>query len=197
MQTCFKVALGAFIIACSPAIALEKLSDKYLIGFGDPKAPLKVTEYFSFQCPHCIWIFQKDFDKIKRIFIEDERIYWVFHPVPRDLVTVQALHCLSQLNDTQKMIFLEALLDVADGDDPSITSQLMMKAMEVFDKPMPLLQEREFLEETEAFVDAFHFLKQKDQVDAVPTIEVNSQLYPEDVPDFEFIQKIVKGRGVG
>lgn len=177
-------------ISCS----FERLHEKYLVTFGDPEAPLKVTEYYSFQCPHCIALFRKDFKKIQEEYIHSKNIYWTFHPIPADLLTVQGLVCLSQLNEDQKRLYLEAILEEAEIADPNITALMMIKAMELFGKPLPKLQEENFLQNAEAFRDAFEFLTQGEEISAVPTIEVNAKLFPNEIPTLDFIKTIAKKR---
>ncbi|MFI5343142.1 MAG: thioredoxin domain-containing protein [Chlamydiales bacterium] len=174
------------------ATALEKLPDKYLVTFGDPDAPIKVIEYYSFQCPHCIALFRSDFKRIHSEYINSKEVHWTFHPIPTDLATVQGLVCMSNLSETQKRLYLEAILEETEIGDPSITALMMIKAMKLFEKPLPKLQDQGFLENTDAFLDAFMFLKQGEEITAVPTIEVNSKLYQKEVPDFDFIKSIVK-----
>lgn len=184
--------LIALLTLSTPLFSFEKLHEKYLVNFGNPEAPLKITEYYSFHCPHCIALFRKDFGKIQKSYLDSDQIYWTFHPIPNDLVTLQGMICLEKLNDRQKQMFLEAILEETDISNAEITSALMKKAMEILENPVPNLQSDEFLEKSAAITDAFVFLKQKEQINAVPTVEVNSIIYPKDVPDFEFIQAVVK-----
>jgi Thioredoxin len=167
--------------------ALEKLPEVYTVSFGNPEANFKVVEYFSFHCPHCLALFRKDFKKIKENLIDSNKVYWVFHPVPQDLPTVQAMACFEKLTESEKCLFLEVMLEEADIQDPKITSKLMEKAMEIFQKPLPKLQEEEFLSNTESFQEAFKFLKQDDVVDAVPVVEINGKIFSRQVPDYDFI----------
>jgi hypothetical protein len=175
-----------------PISALDKLSEKYLVNFGNPQAPTKITEYFSFHCPHCIAIFRRDFKDIQKKYIDSNEIYWTFHPIPTDLVTAQGMVCLERLDGNQKKLFLEAILEETDIANPQITVLLMQKAMELLGNPIPLLQSDEFLEQSSVFQDAFTFLKQKEQISAVPTVEVNSRIYLRDIPDFEFIRGVMQ-----
>lgn len=180
------------IILCFPVwgFSLEKLDEKYLIVFGDPQATIRVTQYFSLTCPHCLSLFQKDFKAIKDKYLETKKASWTFHPVPLDALTVQAMDCLSKLQPNQKVIFLEALLDTLQIQDNSeVVLFLMQEAMKTFNQPIPELDEKAYIIKTQAFQDAFNFIKQEDCLDAVPAVEVEGILYRKEIPDQGFIEK--------
>lgn len=165
--------------------ALDKLKESYLIPYGNPSAPIKITHYFSFRCPHCIELFREDFKKIKALYLEE--IYWVFHPIPMDLLTVQGMVCLDKLDTREKRIFLEAILEEMVIDDSDLSVCMMEKAMEIFEKPITQLQDKDYLSQTAAFQDAFLFLKQEEKITAVPSVEINDKLYLKEVPNQVFI----------
>lgn len=87
---------------------LEKLDSSYLIKFGDPEAKVQIVQYFSFMCPHCLELFKKDFQEIRREYIDSGKLYWVFHPVPMDFLTVQAMDCLEKLSEKEKGSFYQS-----------------------------------------------------------------------------------------
>jgi glutaredoxin len=184
-------SLFTLILTLASLLSAESLPEKYLIPYGNPTAETKIVEYFSFICPHCISLFRKDFRKIRETYIDNGKIYWEFHPVPLDLVTVQSLVCLGDLSEREKRIFLEALLDEIESDDTNLTSLMMIKAMELFQKPKPRLRDDEFLENHPAFTDAFNFVKEN-RIEAVPTVEVNGKKYPTDVPDLSFVKGVLE-----
>lgn len=177
------------IIICQSLNALNKLPEKYIISYGNPDAKIKVVEYFSFICPHCVDLFRKDFKNIKKEYIDCQKIYWEFHPVPQDLTTVQAMVCLGDLSSKEKKIFLEAILEEIEIDEPDVSSAMMQKAMEVFEKPLGDLKEKSYLSSTNAYQDAFNFLKQDDQINAIPALEINGDFFPHDIPEEDFIRK--------
>lgn len=171
---------------------LDKLSPDYLIAFGNPDSPVKIVQYFSFTCPHCLTLYRKDFQDIKRKYLETSEVAWTLHPVPMDLLTVQAMNCLEKLSEREKRLFLESILDVIPLDDSIQSVLYMQKAMELFEKPIKKLQEKEYLSNTKAFQAAFLFIKQKDKISAVPSVEINGHLYSNDIPDISFIDKKVQ-----
>lgn len=182
--------LLCLLTVCGWLEGIEKLNPQYTIRYGNEESPIKVVEYFSFQCPHCVKLFKSDFFQIKESFIDVEKIAFEFHPVPIDLPTVQAMVCLSLLEDHQKKLFLEVLLDEAVPEDPELMAKMMMTAMEVFQKTTPRLDDPEFLRKSKAYQDAYFFLKQEEKILAVPTVEVNGKMFS-DIPDYKFIQSQV------
>lgn len=183
------LTLFLFLLMQARLVSIEKLNEKYCVSFGNPNAKNKVIEYYSFSCPHCIALFRKDFNLVKERLIEKGNIYLVFHPIPLDLQTVQAMVCLSKLSEEEKRLFLDAILSEADIEEPKITSMLMQKAMEILKKPQKDLQDKDFISAQEAFQDAFRFLKQEDQIEAIPTAEINGRLFRTEVPECVFIEK--------
>ena len=167
----------------------ENLPDPYLVQYGSPQAPLSVIQYFSFTCPHCVAQFRTQFQQIKERYIDTGKIAWTFHPVPMDLLTVQGMVCLSELPERERKIFLEAILEELSIDQPKLTVQLMQKGMDLLGKPVTELQEKSYLSESTAFQDAFQFLKQGDELEAVPSVEVNGKFISAQIPDIEFIEE--------
>jgi hypothetical protein len=190
--------LKAFMIAiCLPALGLsfDKLDDKYLTLFGDPQAFIQITQYFSMTCPHCLSLFKKDFKVIKEKYLDPKKAAWSFHPVPLDSLTIQLMDCLSKLNPSQKVIFLEALFDTIQvQDSPDIVLFLMQEAMKTFNHPIPELDQDDYIKQTPAFWDAFNFIKQEDRLAAVPAVEVNNVLYRREIPGQTFIEKQMQER---
>lgn len=183
-------ALAIFSIDC--IAAFEKLPEEYRVTYGKGTENVKVTEYFSFACPHCVAIFRESFSQIKKEFIEDQNVYWEFHPIPLDMTTVLAMRCLEKLTPEQKKIFLEVMLEESDIENAEITVKLMKKAMEIFEKSIPDLDEEESIKMSKAYQDSFKFLKQEGIVETIPSISVNGILYRDEVPDFDFVRKIIR-----
>jgi protein-disulfide isomerase len=170
--------------------SIEKLNEKYLIVFGDVKAPVQFTQYFSLACPHCLSLFKTDFKIIKEKYIDQKKALWIFHPVPLDSLTVQAMDCFSKLSEKQKRIFFEALFDTLHVQDGSeVVIFLMQEAMKTFHAPIEQLDDKEYIIQTQAFQDAFSFIKQEKGIDAVPAIEVDGILYRKSLPTQSFIDK--------
>ena len=180
------------ILATESSFALDRLKSAYTISYGDLDAPVKIIQYFSFTCPSCVNLFRKEFDEIKAEYIDTKKVFWTFHPVPMDALTIRAMDCLEKLTPKEKSIFLEVMLEEILLDDEFVSILFMKKAMESFGKPTPDLQDNEYLSSTRAFQDSFEFLTQEEKIMAVPTIEINGKMFPFEVPEKSFIDRKVQ-----
>ncbi len=175
-----------------PGWALKKLDERYLISYGNPQASTQVVEYFSFTCPHCLSLFQKEFHELKTRHLDTGAIAFTMHPVPMDLLTVRAMDCLEKLDEGQKRAFLEVMMEAIQGEDIDSATKLMQKAMQVLGQPVPHLDKRDYLESSQAFEKAFLFLRQESKVSALPTAEINGTLYSNEVPSLVFLESKLK-----
>lgn len=183
---------ACLLALCFPVFgfSLDKLDEKYLVVYGDSKAPTQVNQYFSMTCPHCLSLFKKDFKTLKEKYLDTRKASWSFHPVPLDSLTIQLMDCLSKLTSRQKVILLEALLDTLEiQDGPEVVLFLMQEAMKTFQQPIPELDDKNYIIKTQAFQDAYNFIKQEDRLDAVPAVEVNGVLHRREIPNEAFIEK--------
>lgn len=181
----FVVIIGSVLSA-----GVEKLDQEYWVQYGSPSAPIKIVEYFSFGCPHCVKAYKADFKKIYINFIKPGHVHWTFHPLPNDLKTVKAMHCLSRLNWVKKQMFLETTLSRFEGISSKNATKLMIRNMESLGRPAPGIRKKSFMEKTKAFSDAYTYMQLKNRVEEVPTIEVNGVVV-EDYPSYETISNIV------
>ena len=184
-----KYLIAPLLALSCTVLGFENLPDPYLVKYGSPQAPLSIVQYFSFTCPHCVAQFRTLFQQIKESYIDTGKISWIFHPVPMDLLTVQGMDCLSKLPERERKIFLEAILEELSFDQPKLTVQLMQKGMDLLGKPIKDLQDKGYLSESAAFQDAFQFLKQGGELEAVPSVEVNGKFISAQIPDIEFIEE--------
>lgn len=173
-----------------------QMDEKYLVKFGEEGSPTTIVEYVSYACPHCLDLFRQHFDEIKRGFIDTGDVLWVFHPVPRDILTVQATHCLEKLNEEEKRIFFSTIFEEIESGEPELSAELLKKAMEILGKPIPRLTEKEYLMETEAFEDSYVFLKENQEINGLPFLSVNGQMMPTLVPDEKFVEALYQGSGM-
>lgn len=180
--------------------AFEKLKDTYLVAFGKPEAPIHIVEYFSLNCPKCLTFVKGDFLQFKQKYIDTDQVYWVFHPDPSDLLTLQLIVCLEKLTYEEKVLFFTTTVGFIDKKkDVKVGAFVLQTAMDFLQKPMPLLEQLDFLEETEAFQQAYRFLKQPDLFTLIPSVEINGTLHDE-FPSLKFLEKqvqsLMKQKGV-
>lgn len=178
-------AAALFLTTTLSLSAFEKLPSHYQISYGDPQAPIQITEYFSLSCPKCLEIFHKDFESFKRKYIDSQQVHWVFHLNPADLLTLQAMICLEKLSLEEKRIFWEVIID--NLEDPTKGSIAMQIAMETFGKPISQLQDLSYLEKTSSFQSAYKYLKQSDVIRELPTVEINGKIHNE-FPNRKFLE---------
>lgn len=181
-----KLFLVILISVCYQLLAFEKLPSQHLISYGDEKAPMQITEYVSLSCPKCLELFRKDFKSLQSKYISTRNVRWTFHPHPADLLTLQAMVCLEKLSPREKAILWEILIN--NLTHPSDGCLILQTAMETFGKPIPQLDNLEFLEKTSAFAAAYKYLKQSDIVKELPTVEINNVIYDE-FPNRKFLDK--------
>jgi len=171
--------------------SFQKLDEKYCVSYGDKSAPLKIVEFFSFQCPYCVRLFREDFPHIKSL-IDRGEVFFQFHPVPQDLATIQAMICFEKLKEVERRLFLEALFEESVPSDPELMTKLMIAAMNVLNKPIPELSDSSFIQEHPIVETVYQFLKQE-KILAVPSLEVNGTLFPEEIPSYQFINSLKQG----
>jgi hypothetical protein len=171
--------------------AFEKLDPKYQIQYGNPDSSIKIVEYFSLSCPKCFEFFHEDFPSIKQKYLDTKNVSWSFHPDPADLLTLQAMVCLEHLPEAQKRLFLETILKHLGEKNTKHGSFVMQAAMEILNHPLPALSQIEFLEKSEAFQQAFLFLKQPDVVKSIPMVEINGVLQ-EEYPTKELLGETIE-----
>lgn len=154
----------------------EKLDPKYTICYGTPKAPIHIVEYFSFGCASCLRTFAEEFEGIRSTYIDTGRVYWVMHPHPVDLITVQAMGCLEALTDQQRRVFLEAVVLEHDRSPEFGLLKLMTFAMDVLKVHIPDVTDATVLQKTSAFKAAFTYQQAKPAFSGTPTIFINGRL---------------------
>lgn len=152
------------------------LDPKYTICYGNPKAPIHIVEYFSFGCASCLRTFAEEFEGIRETYIDTGRVYWVMHPHPVDLITVQAMVCLEALTDQQQRVFLEAVVLEHDRSPEFELLTLMTAAMDLLKVHIPDVTDATVLQMTSAFKAAFTYQQAKPAFSGTPTIFINGRL---------------------
>lgn len=169
----------------------ENLPSEYCISFGSPEAPVKVIEYFSLSCPQCLRLLKRDFPSFRKKYVESDQVFWVLHPDPADLLTIQFMECLEKLSEKEKRAFFDWLLATLPKKPSKKTVFQMQQVLEDWGRPLPYLHELNFLEKTKTFQIAFAYVKQNEAPKEIPTISINGQL-KEDFPTASFVKKEIE-----
>lgn len=154
-------------------LAMAKLDPTYQVAYGDPASAEEVVEYYSLSCSKCLELFTTDFPKLRE---SHPNVRFVFHPDPADLLTLQAMVCLERIEEEQRPLFLETVLECLHENRGKGGLAILQAAMEALGTPVPDLDKIEFLEKADAYRAAFRFLIQEDVITAVPSYEINGKL---------------------
>ena len=182
-----KIAI-AFTLLPIFVFSFEKLDLKYCITYGSESAPIEVVEYFSFSCPQCIRLYNKEFQELKAKYIDSGKVRWIFHPDPTDKLTLQAMICIAPLSVNEKQLLLEGVFTSMQKTSSKIAYKLLQKTAEFFGHPFVHLDDMMYLQKTIAFDDAYAFLKQNPPIKDIPTIEINGVIH-DATPTKSFIEK--------
>ena len=106
-----------------------------------------------------------------------------------DMLTIQAMECLSKLKEKQKCALLKTALEEINIEEEYFNVMLLKTAMEFFDEPIGDLEKREYIEGTETIHYAFDFLKYGN-IMQLPSLEINGKYFAEEVPSYEYVKKI-------
>jgi len=176
--------------SATPLSSHTKLDGQYCITYGNPRAKIQLVEYFSLSCPLCLKLLKQDFPKLKEKYVCSGDVFWVLHPDPADILTLQMMECLGKLSDREKQIFFEGLLTHLTRSPSKKIVCWMQAILEEWGREIPQLQELSFLETTTAFQDAYKYVQQANAPKEVPTIEINGEV-KETFPSYAFIDKTI------
>lgn len=189
LQSPVKKGFFLSLLISVAAFGFEKLDPKYTPSFGDPNAPVHMTEYFSFGCIKCLRFINRDFPHIKEEFIDTGKVYWTFHPDPADLLTLQLMICLEKFHFGEKGdFFLLASQKVAKS--PKRTSKWMEETLKFRGNGGEEYLSLALIEKAPATRAAMDYLKQEDAPTMIPTLEVNGEL-KEEFPTASFIKSLI------
>ena len=167
-----------------------KLGEQYCITYGNPQAEIQLVEYFSLSCPLCLKLLKQDFPKLKEKYVCSGDVFWVLHPDPADILTLQMMECLGKLSDREKQVFFEGLLSRLSKNPSKKIVYWMQTILAEWGRAIPELQELSFLEKTKTFQDAYKYVQQTNAPKEVPTIEINGEI-KETFPSYAFIDKTI------
>jgi protein-disulfide isomerase len=83
--------LFAFLLIAPVAIA-EAPSDPRMVehALGNPKAPVRIDEYYSLDCPHCAAFVTETLPELQKTYIDTGKVYLVLHDFPLHELAVKA-----------------------------------------------------------------------------------------------------------
>ncbi len=116
-------------LAASPVLAegTEAAPAVKDFSIGDPNAPVKITEYASFTCPHCAHFHETVFGDLKRDYIDTGKVYFTLREVYFDrygLWAALVARCGGDMKyfGIQDMLFSQQQ-DWAANEDPNVVVQ--------------------------------------------------------------------------
>lgn len=183
--------VSGFLIPSKTLFAFEKLPEAYTLSLGNVDAKTKVVEYFSLSCPLCLKLLKEEFLKIYEEQIASSKVYWVFHPDPQDMMTLQLMICLEKLPQDKKWTFFWELVSAVKPNCPEKNTFLIQQLIKQFGIALPHLHKTSWIEGTTAYKSAFEYIKQKDAPDTLPALEINGNLY-EDLPTQKLLKEVLK-----
>lgn len=80
-MTRFLTAAAFALATMIGAVSAQDAAQVEDMALGDPDAPVTVTEYASFTCPHCANFHQDTFERIKEEYIDTGKVRWVYREV--------------------------------------------------------------------------------------------------------------------
>ncbi|MCB1115016.1 MAG: thioredoxin domain-containing protein [Chlamydiia bacterium] len=182
-------SLVVFSLISLKAFSFDKLDAKYTPSFGDKKAPVQITEYFSFSCEKCLSFINRDFAKIKTECIDTGHVFWTFHPDPADLLTLQLMVCLERLSPEEKGEFF-LLASQKAVKNTKKAAHWMRETLKRRGNGGEEFLSLAMIEKAPATKAALSYLKQEDAPTLIPTIEVNGELRKE-FPTASFIKSLI------
>ncbi|MDB5397448.1 MAG: uncharacterized protein JWM91_4954 [Rhodospirillales bacterium] len=74
------------------ALAADAAADPRMVehGLGNPKAPVRIDEYYSLDCPHCATFVVETLPKMTADYIDKGKVYLVLHDFPLHEPALQA-----------------------------------------------------------------------------------------------------------
>lgn len=111
--------LTAFLLLGGrPALAADAApSDPRMVvqALGDPKAPVRLDEYYSLDCPHCADFTLNTLPKIKADYIDKGKVYLVLHDFPLHEASLRATMLARCAPPDRFIAIVETLMRVQTG----------------------------------------------------------------------------------
>lgn len=81
---------------------------------GDPKAPVKVIEYASLSCPHCMAYHLETFPRLKEDYIDTGKVVFIYRNFPFNAPALHAAMLAECAGDSQYFKYLNVLFKSQD-----------------------------------------------------------------------------------
>jgi protein-disulfide isomerase len=177
-----------------PALDIAKLSVPRTMGKAD--APLKVTEYASFTCPHCAHFHQDSFKKLQTDFIDTGKLHLTFSDFPTNLPAVQASKVARCIPDENYFNFVSLLFQTQDDWSTKPEYQKLLKQNALIagidEKTFEACINSEDLQK--AILTEVEKANKEKNVDGVPTLIFDDgQLISGNMP-YEEMKKIIEDK---
>jgi protein-disulfide isomerase len=84
LRTISALLFAAVVLGVGPAAHADTPSDPRMQehGLGNPKAPVRIDEYYSLDCPHCAAFVVETLPKLTTDYIDKGKVYLVLHDFP-------------------------------------------------------------------------------------------------------------------
>lgn len=147
---------------------------------GAEDAPVTLTEYASYTCPHCANFHSNVFKKIRADFIDTGKVKFIFREVYFDRLGLWA-GMLARCDGPQKYFGISDMLlskqsEWTRGDDGAAIAENLYKIGRIAglnnDAMEACLQDREM---AEALVERFKETSEEDGVNSTPTLFINGE----------------------
>ena len=163
--------------------SLKGSENRAVLSIGSQKAKVTVKVFSSLTCPHCANFHTKIFQKLKKDFIDVNKVKYQHHGFPLDLAALNAekvLGCVE--NDEKKLKLLNELYKNQDswarGSDINSINQKIFKITNNYglnnDKNKRCLNDQDL--EDEILNERINASK-KYSIEATPTIFINEKKY--------------------
>ena len=118
MHRVLAVMLLAFALAgLGRAANADMPADPRMVehGMGDPKAPVRIDEYYSLDCPHCARFETEILPQIKASYVDKGKVYIVFHDFPLHEAALRAAEIARCVPPDRFFAVVDTLFRVQSG----------------------------------------------------------------------------------
>ena len=177
-------------------LTLAEEKNQLILGDNDSKITIKV--FSSLTCPHCANFHNKNFDKIKKEYINTGKVKFEHHAFPLDLAALNAEKVLRSITESQeeKFNFLKILYQ--EQDEWAVGSDIIKinEKIKQIGKDFGLNYERmeNFIKNEEIqdqILNERINAQKKYSISSTPTIYINKKKY-EGKHEYEDVKKAIE-----